>query len=161
MRNAMLGLAIGAAAMFGATAQAATPTTFTVGPATPCAVVCAYWDAPTALGYEPCEHPFPEGSYADITVTAPPGSNILKLEIFPDVDWDSFICAANNGRLLARGVNLLSDNCNNIFGPNNPFPIGCYEKAVTPATPGTEYLLRFYNWSDPSVLPGQYTFLHI
>src|SRR5688572_6467037 len=40
-----------------------------------------------------CSNPFPAGSYDDVVVTAPRYSRTLVFQIYPSVDWDSFICS--------------------------------------------------------------------
>lgn len=164
MKIALLCAAL-VAMLFAVPAQAGevlgTPHAVTFNAPVACSVVCAYWQGPAAAGFNECTNPFPEGSYDQLTVTAPLGANLLKFEIFPVVDYDSFICRANNGVTLATGANQGVDNCDNLFGPNNPVSIGCYEKSVTPVVPGTRYLLRVYNWSDATPTQAQYTFLRI
>ncbi|HVL33384.1 MAG TPA: hypothetical protein VM600_07370 [Actinomycetota bacterium] len=135
--------------------------------AIPCGAVCAYWDGPEAAGYKACENPFPPGSWVDIKTEAapsPPSGKkvILVLEIFPQVDWDSYICANTSARTeLARGTNILGENCDNLAGPDNPVPVGCQEKAQAPAVAGRTYILRAYNWSDAAPSPGKYTWLFV
>lgn len=148
------------------------PTPVKFDGAVPCGTLCAYWTGPSDAGFKACENPFPAGSWVDIvTPPAPPvpaGKNkvLLLLETFPQVDWDTFICGrlsngTNNGGELARGVNLVGENCDNLLGPENPAPIGCEERAMAPVTSGSRYVLRAYNWLDPAPLPGRYSWIFV
>jgi hypothetical protein len=139
--------------------------------ARPCAEMCAHKSVGTALGYEACERPFPDGSYAD-TVTdpapmPPEGKKIvLRAAISPVVDWDLFICelrsdGSHNGRALQVGANVLGENCDNSLGAKNPVPVGCKEIVVTPADAGTQYVLRAYNYADPFPATGAYMWVSV
>jgi hypothetical protein len=146
---------------------------FNSGAATPCAAMCSYWDVPTRLGFTPCEYPFPDGSFVDIlTEAAPPLASgktheVLQIEIDPTLDWDSFICSKGTGvsngtqKQLAQGANNLGENCDNALGSNNPVEEGCIEKASTPAVPGTQYVIRLYNWIDVSATAGHYGWVQL
>jgi hypothetical protein len=175
MRKALLALAVLAMLVMGAPgAQAHVGQhQFSSGAATPCAAMCAYWDAPTRLGFTPCEYPFPDGSFVDILTEAAPALNagktheVLQVQIDPQVDWDSYICSKGTGvsngtqKQLAQGTNILGENCDNPLGSNNPAPVGCTERASTPAVPSTQYVIRLYNWLDVAPVPGTYTWVQL
>ncbi|MFA5891277.1 MAG: hypothetical protein WDA27_10090 [Actinomycetota bacterium] len=174
MRKLLLAAAV-AATFLGAQqpvrADTPAPIPVTFDGATPCGPACAYWPATTEAGFKACENPFPPGSYVDILTDrapAPPAGKkvILILETFPQIDWDTFICGvlsngSHNGGELARGVNLIPGNCDNLLGPESPVPLGCEERAMTPATPGARYVLRAYNWSDVAPCPGRYSWVFV
>jgi hypothetical protein len=128
----------------------------------PCLVVCSYW---IDNGFTPCEAPFPPGSYEDrVSAAAPnPGAGklgLLTFEIFPVLDWDSFVCANDSARTqLGQGANAVGDPCDGILGPNDLSGTGCYESVTIPVTQGTTYRLRGYNWQDgPIACPASYHF---
>lgn len=128
----------------------------------PCLVVCSYW---INNGFTPCEQPFPPGSYEDrVTTGAPtPGTGklgLLTFEIFPVLDWDSFICANTAARTeLGQGANNVGDPCDGILGPDDLSGTGCYESVTIPTQAGATYRLRGYNWQDgPIACPASYTF---
>jgi len=140
--------------------------------AIPCQVYCAYWleDANTDLDgdgledvfFNACKAPFPDGSYDDVVVTAPAGARLLTFQIFPLLDWDSFVCSkpasGNNGDLLATGANAIGDACDGILGPGDLSGTGCVETVAVEAIPGRRYVLRAYNWQDLPDLSGRYQF---
>lgn len=136
--------------------------------ATPCTAICAYQTGPLSddvaatagvgnpIGgkFDACGAPFPAGSWADVVVTAPRLANTLVFRIFPAVDWDSFICtkpARGKSRQLATGANSVDPTC----------LYGCEEEVSIRVRPGTKYILRAFNFSDPYVLPADYRFLRI
>lgn len=128
----------------------------------PCLTVCSYW---LDNGFTPCEAPFPPGSYEDkISAPAPTPSSgkvqVITFEIFPVLDWDSFICANNSAKTqLGQGANNVGDPCDGILGPNDLSGTGCYESATVPTTSGSTYVLRGYNWQDgPIACPAAYHF---
>ncbi|HVL32996.1 MAG TPA: hypothetical protein VM600_05380 [Actinomycetota bacterium] len=134
---------------------------FVMDVALPCATLCANWDVPEAAGYSPCGNPFPAESYRDVlTEPAPDGGagwTIMRVAIFPEVDWDLYVCSYPEYELLATGANLLAQYaCKGLAG-RKEVPIGCEEQADVLATPGERYVIRAYNWSDNAPLPGRYT----
>lgn len=138
--------------------------------AVPCGAVCAYWPPGDLAGFEACTNPFPPGSFQDILTESAPSragkKTILVLEIFPQVDWDSFICSmgsggSHNGPLLSKGANELPGDCDNLVGPSNPVSVGCKEVAQAPAVAGQKYVLRAYNWSDALPCPGKYYWVFV
>ena len=146
---------------------------FTLGPApVPCMVYCAYWldsantdvdgDGTEDIYFAACGAPFPEGSYADLVVTAPANARLLEFQISPPLDWDSFICSkptqGNNGALLGSGAHAVGDTCDGIIGPDDPTGTGCSETVVISAVPGQRYVLRGYNWQDVPEIPARYRF---
>lgn len=183
MKKALvLGVMLGLLAFAAPPAQAATteqPNKRFVFPVTgtiPCgipvvAVGCAYNLPESALGYRPCENPFPQGSWVDVLTvpapTPPAGKKmILEFTSFSEIDWDTWICAklsngSLNGGELAQGANILGQLCDNALGADNPVPIGCIETADAPAEAGKQYVLRAYNYSDLRDLPAIYTWIMV
>lgn len=146
---------------------------FTLGTApVPCMVYCAYWldtantdvdgDGREDIYFAACGAPFPEGSYADLVVTAPANAQLLEFQIFPPLDWDAFICSkpaqGNNGALLGTGATAVGEPCDGIIGPDDPTGTGCPESIVITAVPGRQYVLRGYNWQDVPDIPARYRF---
>lgn len=127
----------------------------------PCMVVCSYW---IDQGFTACETPFPPGSYDDFITPAFPalpagGVGLLSFEIFPLLDWDSFVCANTPGKEeLGRGANVIGELCDGILGPSDPSSTGCKEEVAIVAQPGKSYVLRGYNWQDLPTCPARYTF---
>jgi hypothetical protein len=174
-RRALAAFALVASVAGGAATPARADTThqITFRGAVPCAALCSYWPVGERAGFTPCEYPFPAGSFIDIVTEPAPAipagktHAVLQMKIYPTLDWDSWICAVGTGvgngtqRQLAQGAHDLGSPCDNILGSNNPVATGCQEKATTPATPGTRYVLRAYNWSDPGDCPGEYTWIFI
>lgn len=180
--------ALGLAATFAIPAQADHavnrwhPLTFTAG--VPCAFACPYWldDANTDIDgngqedifFATCANPggtndilgdAPGLPYEDGTVfqdfvthRAPSTAQVLIFEIFPNVDFDSFICSQNGEQELAVGANELGQNCDNIIGPQNPVPVACTERASITVASNQRYRLRVYNWSDAVTVAGQYCY---
>jgi len=149
---------------------------FPVSEAVPCSIgftvdICAYNLPASALGFRACENPFPPGSFVDVLTDpapSPPAGRkmILQLDSFPQVDWDSWICArlsngSNNGGELAQGANVLGENCDNFLGPDNPVPVGCIEQAQAPAEAGKRYVLRAYNYFDAADNPALYQWIFV
>jgi len=93
-----------------------------------------------------CDYPGPDVSWDQVKVKAPRGATLLVFEIFPETDWDSFICNAK-GKFIASGANTVGD-CD----------LGCSEKVAIKVKPGRRYILRAFNWSDFANLRGRYTF---
>lgn len=121
----------------------------------PCTVVCSYWlpDPPDRIPFVAgdgapyaCNSPFPEGSYDQITVTAPARATLLRIDAFPVVDWDVYVCTPSGG-LVAEGATAAVD-C----------PYGCKESISALVKPGKKYVIRAYNWSDYEPLPAKYWF---
>ncbi|MFA5891279.1 MAG: hypothetical protein WDA27_10100 [Actinomycetota bacterium] len=136
----------------------------------PCGTACAY-NIPEDL-YKACENPFPPGSYVDVVTKpapkVPDGKRkvLLKLEAFPQVDWDTFICGmlsdgSHNGGELDQGANDVAETCDNLQGPESPIPVGCEEEAMAPVETGKQYVLRAYNYSDPFDCPAKYTWVFV
>lgn len=148
-------------------ARADEPQSFLFAGAVPCGFACPNWPlTQELLGYSPCENPGPPGSWADVVVTAPqpPAGKqdvILRLEIFPTIDWDSWICAYNpagpGGAELSAGQHRVGTPCRSVLGKDTLVPIGCTEEATIGVTPGTKYVLRAYSFSDPTPCPARYT----
>jgi hypothetical protein len=89
-----------------------------------------------------------------------------EIEIFPQVDWDMFVCdllsnGSHNGATLAVGANMLGENCDNLLGPDNPVLVGCKEKEQLPAAAGKKYVIRVYNWSDAAPVDGVYRWVQV
>lgn len=176
MRKLLLGLVIASLAIGTAPVQAghqlghATNVTFEAP--VPCMVYCAYWldaanidldgDGAEDIFFNACKAPFPEGSYDDVVVTAPAGARLLRFEIFPALDYDSFVCSkpasGNNGDLLASGAIAVGEACDGVLGPNDPSGTGCRELVNVEVSPGKKYVLRAYNWQDLPTVEGRYTF---
>jgi hypothetical protein len=119
--------------------------------AAPCAIACSYW---VDNGFAPCTNDFPPGTYSEVlTPPAPAVDGILvaAFEITPEVDWDSFACTYPEREEIGRGANLLGGQCDLIIQPL--FPLGCREWVGWVATPGAQYTLLAYNWSDYAELP--------
>jgi hypothetical protein len=170
MRKTLLALTLAGTVIAGVPAQGHfAEHRFTLVGAVPCATACSYWT--DDLGFSECSNPFPEGSWVDIVTesapTPPAGKKmILEFETFPQIDWDSWICAllsngSHNGATLAQGANVLLENCDNLLGPDNPVPVGCKEKAVVPAEAGKRYVLRAYNYFDVADDPGVYRWVTV
>lgn len=171
MKKLVLGVALLSSTFAGAPAQSHAGShdiVFRVAGTVPCGVLadsCAYNTIASSLGFSACKDPFPPGSWVDIRTepapTPPAGKKmLLVLEVTPQVDWDSWICALN-GDQLAQGANVLGQPCDNFLGPDSPVPAGCKEKANTVATAGTVYILRNYNYADGADCPGKYTWQFI
>jgi hypothetical protein len=146
--------------------------TLTFNASVPCAVaLCSYWfneEDPTATAACPagteadacerlssyaCTHPRVEGTYDDKILKAPKGAKLLQLAYTPDVDWDLYICkkpaTGNNGTWLAsEQVDALTD-CQ----------VGCAATLTAKVKAGQRYVVRGYNFSDPSALKATYKFV--
>ncbi len=150
--------------------------------ANPCGPACAYWvnpayapdpttgDPTTADPLDlidvvippedaPCTNPSPEGSYDDVVVRAPLKASLMRFEAWPEVDWDIFICKKTRKGVkhLATGANTLGDGATT-EEDLCAVGIGCYERADAPVKGGKRYILRAYNWSDPSDLRARVRF---
>lgn len=129
--------------------------------AVPCAVVaCTYWhpnpDAPETaaeLDNTPrgCTDPI-DGTFVDKVLKAPTGATYLKVSYQPDVDWDLFICAkprtGSAGRFIAYEA-YDAESC------ADGTPIGivnCKSWVTAKVRAGTSYVIRAYNFADPSDL---------
>ena len=91
---------------------------------------------------------------------------IIELHAFPEIDWDTWICAklssgSHNGGELAQGANILGQLCDNFLGPDNPVPVGCIETADAPAEAGKVYVLRAYNYFDARDCPADYSWVFV
>ena len=151
--------------------------------ATPCGPACAYWvnpeyapdpttaDPTTADPLDlvdvvippedaPCTNPSPEGSYDDVVVRAPLKASLLRFEAWPEVDWDIFICQKTKKGMkhLATGANTIDEESITSEEDLCAIGIGCYERADAAVKGGKRYILRAYNWSDPSDLRARVTF---
>jgi hypothetical protein len=96
-----------------------------------------------------CPYPGPDVTWDQVRVKAPKGANLLVFEIWPETDWDSFVCTTKN-KFLGSGANIVGD-CD----------LGCYERVAIKVKAGRSYLLRAFNWSDAADLRGRYTFMSV
>lgn len=145
--------------------------TFPVAETLPCSVLCSYNPPASELGFSACENPFPDRTWYDVVTEAaptPPAGRkmLLQFEAFPQIDWDTWICAllssgSHNGGQIAQGSPFLGENCDNFLGPDNPVPFGCEEHASAPAEAGKRYVIRGYNFYDPADLPGIYRWVFV
>ena len=128
----------------------------------PCAVMCAYWDAPGAAGFNECSAPFPEGSYDKTTLKLTSTTGVVHIEAQSPIDYDSFICTDTNPPVLVQTLaNTVGDPCEGLAG-NNAVAVGCLESGdltysgLVAANGGVNefnFILISYNWSDNGVLP--------
>jgi hypothetical protein len=160
----------------GSTTARVCNTTFSA--ALPGTVLTPYWGTDPledgTLGYGTCGTPFPDQSVDDLDFTIPANGtaadfNLVKFEIFPTTDYDSFICEIgdtenHNGipnETLGQGANDVSNACDGVLGPDDPSGLGCSEKVSIPVTAGKKYRFRVYNWADAQPCPGKLTLTHV
>ena len=110
-------------------------------------------------------------SWDQIKVRAPKKAELLIFQAWPEVDWDIAVCrVARGGKLkfLAFSANSIDPTdpvgyVNNIATDPNTLcavaSISCEEKVTVSVRGGKKYVLRAYNWADPSDLRARYTFL--
>lgn len=179
---------VAAASIVPASAKTISSKTLTFKAQVPCAAVCTYWlphqESPGTFAVLPwvagttnpvdgsalpvierdedkayakqssyaCTQPSPEGSYDDYVVTAPRGSYRMKITYTPTVDWDVYICnkpkSGNNGSLVASETVPYLEEC----------PASCESYVAATVKPGRRYVIRAYNWSDPSDLIARLKF---
>lgn len=160
MRRAII---LGAVASLAAvTPQANAAITLTHSAPIPCAVMCAYWDAPGAAGFNECSAPFPEGSYDKTTLKLTSTTGVVHIEAQSPIDYDSFICTDTNPPVLVQTLaNTVGDPCEGLAG-NNAAAVGCLESGdltyngLVAANGGVNefnFILISYNWSDNGELP--------
>jgi hypothetical protein len=118
---------------------------------------------PAAEYFETCAKPGPAGSYADFVVTVPKKTNALMFSIFPNGDWDSYICTKP-----ARGPSTIAGEGANSWPSDIPptgedlnGPLGIRETTIIAVKPGQRYILRAYNWLDTGSCTGEYRFLYM
>lgn len=133
--------------------------------AIPCITACPSWtESVTDGSHAPCRpHPTTvPGSWDDRRMTIPddvagarPSS--LRFVIHSEVDFDSFICRvlhpgspAERWEEAARGATLLCGGCGHCSEVGTVEVIGCMEIATIGVAPGEVYVLRVFNWSDPT-----------
>jgi hypothetical protein len=112
-----------------------------------------------------CTHPTPEGSYDDKVVKAPKKATWLVFEAWPEVDWDIFVCAApKKGKTGSRYITSGANSAGAVGGSGDDLcsqtadTLGCPEKIQISVKAGRKYVLRAYNWADPSPLRARYSF---
>lgn len=141
------------------------PPLFTLEHAAPlaCTVMCAYWDAPGAAGYNECSRPFPDGSYDQTLLRLTSRQGVVRFEMRSEIDYDSFICTNTEPPVLVPAfLDPIGDNCSGITGRGDPIAVGCLERldlhhsALVAANGGVnemEFIVISYNWSDTGSLP--------
>lgn len=163
-RTLLIGL-LGLATLIGPSSAAATDLSIEHFAPVPCSVACAYWDAPSAAGFNECANPFPPGSY-DLTRLRFTDEDLIRITATSAVDYDTFVCTTNLEPLTIMTCGRLQ-KCSQVPEPctGSPAPnllaIGCTERITLSlnwlhATNGginDEFLLISYNWSDYAPLP--------
>lgn len=169
MRKLMLAgttLALAALALPAYAKQSAeTPVTWNAP--VPCSVTCPYW---TDTGYDPDRSCAKEPltlpmSWDDHRLTVPATVDgfvprLLAVEIYPSYDFDGIVCRVlDPGSPEERYAYAAWMGCE-VCGPCDLlYVLACSESALLMVKPGEVYVLRAYNWLDPTgTLEGSYSY---
>lgn len=81
---------------------------------------------------------------------------ILELTIFPDVDWDPYLCD-DAGHSYFPSPYLVGELCDHeTLPPDNPVPIGCIEQVSMPVHHGQVVHVHAFNRADVTDCPAVY-----